>query len=347
MQWTGDEDFDRSCALPLLVQTARRWESLGYTGGDGTFHLDGVTGPDEYSALVDDNTYTNLMAARNLRYAADTAHRWPQEAAELQVIGEEIDRWRRAAETMTVPYNDERTMPVQHHGSTRRDRWDFTASAATDGYPLLLHAPYFEIYRREVVKQADLILAMHWCGDSFTPQEKALAFAYYEQVTVRDSSLSACTQAVLAAEVGQLDLAHDYLREAALMDLRNLEHNTRDGVHIASLAGAWLAIVCGFGGLRDHGGRLSFAPRLPETLSRLSFAVRWHGCKLRVLVTDQRARYTVEDAQPNQLELLHHGQPITLSPAKPVELDIPPISPLTSRPRQPQGRAPARADKDD
>jgi alpha,alpha-trehalose phosphorylase len=129
VQWTGDEDFERSCALPLLVGTARLWESLGYTGGDGAFHLDGVTGPDEYSALVDDNTYTNLMAARNLRYAADTAHRWPQDAAELQVTGDEIDRWRAAAGAMAVPYNDGHTMPEQHHGSTRRDRWDFAACA--------------------------------------------------------------------------------------------------------------------------------------------------------------------------------------------------------------------------
>lgn len=343
VHWTGDEEFERSCALPLLVQTARLWDSLGWHGKDGQFHIDGVTGPDEYSALVDDNTYTNLMAARNLRYAADAAERWPDDAADLDVSTAETSRWRAAAGLMAVPH-DANGMPEQDRGSTRHEPWDFAESASTDGYPLLLHAPYFEIYRRQVVKQADLVLAMHWCGDSFTPEEKASGFAYYEQLTVRDSSLSACSQAVLAAEVGHLELAHDYLREAAMMDLRDLEHNTRDGVHVASLAGAWLGLVCGFGGLRDHDGRLSFAPRLPASISRLSFAVRWRGCKVRVAVTGSRARYTVEDGSDTRLELLHHGERVLVAPGEPAELDVPPISPLTGRPEQPPGRAPIGPD---
>ncbi|MDQ1740803.1 MAG: alpha,alpha-trehalose phosphorylase, partial [Pseudonocardiales bacterium] len=228
--WTGDEDFEKGCALPLLVETARLWQSLGYAGKDGRFHIDGVTGPDEYSAIADDNTYTNLMAARNLQCAADAAQRWPVEAGGLEVTTEEIRQWQEAAASMAVAY-DEHQLPEQARGYHRREVWDFAASARTDGYPLLLHAPYFQVYRKQVVKQADLVLALHWCGDSFTPQEKLRAFDYYEQITVRDSSLSACSQAVVAAEVGHLQLAHDYLGEAALMDLRDLEHNTRDGVH--------------------------------------------------------------------------------------------------------------------
>ena len=107
------------------------------------------------------------------------------------------------------------------------------------------------------------MLAMHLRGDAFTAEQKARNFAYYEPLTVRDSSLSACTQAVMAAEVGQLDLAYDYLGEAALMDLHDLEHNTRDGVHMASLAGAWTALVAGFGGMRAGAGALAFARGCP------------------------------------------------------------------------------------
>jgi alpha,alpha-trehalose phosphorylase len=118
----------------------------------------------------------------------------------------------------------------------------------------------FAFGSKQVVKQADLVLALHWRGDAFTDEEKSRDFAYYEALTVRDSSLSACTQAVIAAEVGHLELAYDYFGEAALMDLHDLEHNTRDGVHIASLAGAWLTAVAGFGGMRDHDGTLTFAP---------------------------------------------------------------------------------------
>jgi alpha,alpha-trehalose phosphorylase len=343
VDWTGDDDFEREVALPILVETARLWLSLGYTGDDDAFHLDGVTGPDEYSAIVDDNTFTNLMAARNLRRAAETADRWPEEAAELGVEQDETEQWRHAAQTMAVPYDEERGMPEQDRGSTRHQRWDFERSAANEGDPLLLSAPYFDLYRRQVVKQADLVLALHWCGDSFSAEEKARAFAYYEELTVRDSSLSACSQAVVAAEVGHLDLAYDYLSEAALLDLRDAEHSTANGLHVASLAGAWIGLVCGFGGLRDHEGQLSFAPRLPAAITRLSFAIRWRGSKVRVLVEGDRVTYAVEDGPDLRLELLHHGQPFTLGTDHPVELSVPALSPLTEVPRQPAGRAPERA----
>jgi alpha,alpha-trehalose phosphorylase len=151
----------------------------------------------------------------------------------------------------------------QAEGFTRHQVWDFAGTSAGQ-YPLMLHFPYFDLYRKQVVKQADLVLAMHLCGSAFTAEQKARNFEYYERLTVRDSSLSACTQATIAAEVGHLDLAFDYLGEAALMDLHDLEHNTRDGVHIASLAGTWAALVSGFGGFRDLDGTFSFTPRLPR-----------------------------------------------------------------------------------
>ncbi len=146
-----------------------------------------------------------------------------------------------------------------------------------------------------MVKQADLVLAMHWRGDAFTAEQKARNFAYYERRTVRDSSLSACTQAVIAAEVGHLELAHDYLGEAALMDLHDLHDNTRDGLHIASLAGAWLALVAGFGGMRDHDGELSFAPRLPGRINRLEFSLLWRGLRLRVDVRSNEVTYSLRN----------------------------------------------------
>jgi alpha,alpha-trehalose phosphorylase len=339
VQWTGDQKFQAECALPLLVHTARLWMSLGHFGADDCFHIDGVTGPDEYSALVEDNTFTNLMAARNLRYAALTAQQLLAEAEQLKVSRAETEQWLAAAEAITVPC-DEKGMPEQFRGSTRGEWWDFETSAELAEYPLLLHRPYFDIYRKQVVKQADLVLAMHWCGDSFSPEEKAAAFAYYEQLTVRDSSLSACSQAVIAAEVGQLELAHDYVREAALMDLEDLEHNTRDGVHVASLAGAWLGLVCGFGGMRDHEGNLSFAPRLPAALHRLQFTVRWHGCKVRVRTEADRVRYSIEHPAHASITVVHHGESHILAAGTPLELEIPPLPDPGPRPRQPAGRAP-------
>ena len=263
----------------------------------------------------------------------------------MGITSYEVNRWSSAAESVAVPYDEVRAIPQQDQGSTHRERWNFAATAHQNGYPLLLHSPYVEIYRKQVVKQADLVLAMHWCGDQFTPQEKAKAFAYYEEITVRDSSLSASTQCVIAAEVGHLELAHAYLREAALMDLRDLEHNTRDGLHIASLAGAWLGVVCGFGGLRDHGGRLRFAPRLPKAVSSLAFTIRWHGSRVRVDVTRNHARYTLRAGSAASVQIFHHDAEHTVTAGAPLVLPIPMIVPLTHTPTQPVGRSPEMLDQ--
>src|SRR5947209_8119696 len=172
------------------------------------------------------------MAARNLQGAADAAGRHGDEAKALGVDVEEMASWRDAAAAMLIPYDKHANVHPQSEEFTEHAVWDFDSTPA-DHYPLLLHYPYFDLYRKQVVKQADLVLAMHLRGDAFTPEQKLRNFDYYEGLTVRDSSLSAATQAVIAAEVGHLDLALDYTGEAALMDLRDLEHNTRDGLHMA------------------------------------------------------------------------------------------------------------------
>ncbi|MFG2309132.1 glycoside hydrolase family 65 protein [Streptomyces sp. NPDC048566] len=317
---TGDTHFERDTGVELLTETARLWRSLGHHDHQGRFHIDGVTGPDEYSAVADDNTYTNLMARANLLAAADVVERHPARAAELGVDEEESAAWRDAAEAMHIPYNEELGVHEQHSGFTRYQRWDFDATRA-DQYPLMLHFPYFDIYRKQVVKQADLVLAMYKCSPFFDDEHKVRNFAYYEPLTVRDSSLSACCQAVIAAEAGHPGLAYDYLVEAALMDLEDLEHNTRDGLHIASLAGTWMALVAGFGGLRHHDGVAAFAPRLPERFSRLAFSLELHGRRLRVEIHQDTATYTLVSGEP--LEIHHYREPVTVDPDKPFSLPIP------------------------
>jgi alpha,alpha-trehalose phosphorylase len=335
---TGDEEFARTVGVELLVWTARLWRSLGHHDSAGAFHIDGVTGPDEYSAVSDDNVYTNLMARRNLTAAADAVARYPDRAAGLGVDDEEAASWRDAAKGMVVPYDAELGVHPQSAGFTGHQEWDFEATPA-DHYPLMLHFPYFDLYRKQVVKQADLVLAIQRFPDEFTPEQKARDFAYYERITVRDSSLSAASQAVLAAMVGELRLAHDYLAEAALTDLDDLHDNTVNGLHIAPLASAWVAVTSGFGGMRHDGGRLSFAPCLPPRLDRLSFGVRVRGALLRVEITRTQVTYTLRDGEV--LDLHHHDQAVRLRPGEPVELALrpPPQPPELS---QPVGRAPRR-----
>ncbi|MFF3404804.1 glycoside hydrolase family 65 protein [Streptomyces sp. NPDC002742] len=333
---TGDTRFERDTGVELLTETARLWRSLGHHDHQGRFHIDGVTGPDEYSAVADDNTYTNLMARANLLAAADAVERHPRRAGELGVDEEESAAWRDAADAMHIPYNHELGVHEQNAGFTRYQRWDFTTTRA-DQYPLMLHFPYFDIYRKQVVKQADLVLAMYKCSPFFDDEHKARNFAYYEPLTVRDSSLSACCQAVIAAETGHPGLAYDYLVEAALMDLEDLEHNTRDGLHIASLAGTWMALVAGFGGLRHHGGNLEFAPRLPERFSRLAFSLEVLGRRLRVEIEQDVATYTLANGGP--LEIRHYREPFTVDADKPHSLPIP-APRLRPAPDQPPHRRP-------
>ncbi|MGE0795501.1 MAG: glycoside hydrolase family 65 protein [Acidimicrobiia bacterium] len=333
---TEDTEFERDVALEVLVESARLWRSLGHHDAAGAFRIDGVTGPDEYSAIADNNVYTNLMAAQNLRAAADVVARHPDAAAELGVAAEEAASWRAAAEAMTIPYDERLGVHPQSEGFTSHDLWDFE-STPPEQYPLLLHVPYFDLYRKQVVKQADLVLAMHLRGDAFTPEQKARNFAYYEAITVRDSSLSACTQAVIAAEVGHVELAYDYLAEAALMDLGDLERNTRDGLHMASLAGAWIAVVAGLGGMRASPS-LRFAPRLPEDIERLTFRISYRSRRIGVRVTPTAATYELLQGPP--IHITHYGAPVALDGA-PVELPIPPVD-ATAVPTQPPGRAPLR-----
>ncbi|MGW2239879.1 glycoside hydrolase family 65 protein [Streptomyces sp. NPDC001759] len=335
---TGDEQFEREAGVELLVETARLWRSLGHHDHRGDFHIDGVTGPDEYSAIADDNTYTNLMARQNLLAAAEACERHPDRAAQLGVDDEESAAWRDAADAMYVPYNRELGVHEQHEGFTRHQRWDF-AGTRPDQYPLMLHFPYFDLYRKQVVKQADLVLAMYTCAGFFDEEHVARNFAYYEPLTVRDSSLSACVQAVVAARAGHLELAYDYTGEAALMDLEDLEHNTRDGLHIASLAGTWTALVAGFGGLRRDGDVLSFAPCLPERLSRLAFNLQLLGRRLRVEIGPDKATYTLLSGPP--LTIRHHGTQVTVRTESPVLRTVP-QPPAHPAPEQPPHRSPIR-----
>ncbi|HEV2452112.1 MAG TPA: glycoside hydrolase family 65 protein [Streptosporangiaceae bacterium] len=333
---TEDSAFELEVGLELLVETARLWRVIGHHDADGRFRIDGVTGPNEYNAVVDNNVYTNLMAQRNLIAAADAASRLPDRAGELGVTTEEAAAWRDAAHSMVIPYDERLGVHPQHEGFTDHARWDFENTPA-EKYPLLLHYPYVDLYRKQVVKQADLVLAMHMRGDAFTPEQKARNFAYYEALTVRDSSLSASTQSVMAAEVGQLELAYSYLAEAALMDLHDVQHNTRDGLHMASLAGAWMALVAGFGGTRAEGGTLRFAPRLPSGITQLVFKLRYQGRRLCVSIGPRRARYELLDGEP--LTIVHDGEELTVED-KPVERDVAPVD-AGPAPHQPAGREPA------
>lgn len=307
---TGDTEFLHREGVDIAVETARLWATLGFWrtldgAADETFHIHGVTGPDEYTTVVNDNLFTNVMARFNLRFAARTV----REMAELdgEVYRKMVDRlgldpaepegWERAAEAMHIPFSPALGIHPQDHVFLEREIWDLE-NTPPDKRPLLLHFHPLVIYRYQVLKQADVVLALFLQGNHFSDEDKLADFEYYDPLTTGDSTLSAVVQAILAAEVGYQELALEYFRQSIFVDLADLHHNASDGVHVASAGGVWTALVSGFGGMRDHFGELSFDPRLPADWPELSFVLHWHGTRLQITVTCDELRVAASDGDP-------------------------------------------------
>ena len=315
----GDTGILVDLGAEILVSTARLWAGLGFMNpSDDRFHIHGVTGPDEYTAVVNDNAFTNLMARRNLRYAAEVLEWLAEEDAvvhrrlckRLALDKAEIESWRRCADAMYVPFDAERGIHPQDDSFLEREVWDF-AGTPLENYPLLLNYHPLVIYRHQVLKQADVVLAMFLLGDEFTIEQKRRNFDYYDPLTTGDSSLSACVQSILASEIGYQDRAAEYFQYALLMDLADVSGNVVDGVHIASTGGVWMALTYGFGGMRDHGGVLRFDPRLPDGWDRLAFPLRFRERSLRVTLTPGSIELLLEDGEPLEVEV--RGESVTLT----------------------------------
>jgi alpha,alpha-trehalose phosphorylase len=327
VQVTGDQSVLADFGAEILVETARLWLNLGFYAADGRFHIHGVTGPDEYTPLVDDNVYTNLMARENLRYAANVVQQLRQEQARsyeelarhAALQDEEVDRWRQAAERMCVPYDEQCGIHPQDAAFLNQEPWDF-AGTPDDRYPLLLHYHPLVLGRYQVVKQADVVLAMLLVGDQFTASQRRANFFYYEPITTGDSSLSHAIQSVVAAEMGAEDLALMHFRHALFMDLTNWAGNAEDGVHVASAGGVWMALVYGVAGLRDYGGRLAFAPRLPAGWKRLAFALRVQGRTIAVALS--RRSITLRLEQGDGLDVRVGDKRVHLTPGLPATVRL-------------------------
>jgi trehalose/maltose hydrolase-like predicted phosphorylase len=329
-------DLDSSGGLEVLVETARLWMSLGHEDAAGAWHLFGMTGPDEYTGVVDDNVFTNLMARRNLRWAADACRQRQARASELGVDPAETAAWRSAADAVHIAWDEGLGVHPMNTNFTSYEEWRFEESAA---YPVQEHEHYATFYRRQVLKQADLVQALWWCRDDFTAEEVARDLEYYDARTVRDSSLSAAVQAVVCAQAQHPDLALRYLRECALVDLRDIQGDTAGGLHLAAVAGAWLAFVAGLGGLREDHEDLEIAPLLPSSLSRTAFHVTWRGRLLRVETTREGTTVTLVRGE-GPLTVVVDGAPLPVTAAAPVHAPLRAPTPLLDEPRQPLGREP-------
>ena len=321
----GDAEFMERWGVELLVETARMWADLGFYGDDGRFHIHGVTGPDEYTTVVNDNAFTNLMARLNLFVAAaavrDLSERSPEALRQLadtpELLLEEAVAWEGAARAMFVPYDRERGIVPQDAAFLEREHWDLR-STPRELFPLLLHFHPLTIYRHQVIKQADVVLALFLLDDEFSLDEKRRNFRYYDPLTTGDSSLSAAVQSIVAAQIGDQEKAMEYFEYALMMDLGDVAGNVSDGVHVASTGGVWQALVFGFGGIRDREGRLEVKPALPPGWDSLAFSLRYRDRQLRIHLGKAGERISLEEGEPLQIGI--RGNYHTLKAGETLEL---------------------------
>ncbi len=332
---SGDTDFLIREGVEVLVETARMWASLAFkrVNGDDQYHIHGVTGPDEYTAVVNDNMFTNVMARFNLRAAAVVVdriqHRRPDDyerlAHRLKLDPAETAEWAHIADTLSIPFDERLGFHPQDAHFLEREMWDLEATPA-EKRPLLLHFHPLVIYRYQVLKQADVVLALLLLSDDFTPEEKLADFEYYDPLTTGDSTLSGVVQAIIAAEVGYQDLALEYFISSLFVDLGNLHLNAADGVHVASAGGTWSALVYGFAGMRDHNGApsfdrpVSFDPRLPRGWAGLSFPLTLAQSRIRVDLTRDAIAFTCETGDGAAVSV--RGRVVTVKPGEPVTVPL-------------------------
>jgi alpha,alpha-trehalose phosphorylase len=327
---TADIDFLSYGAVDIAVETARMWTTLGFwrSNGEDRFEIHGVTGPDEYTTVVNNNLFTNVMARFNLRYAIEALRALELERPDayrravkrLNLEESELAEWERVAAAMTIPYSESLQIHPQDSQFLEREVWDLEATPE-DRKPLMLHFHPLVIYRFQVLKQADVVLALFLQGDQFTFDEKLADFDYYDPLTTSDSSLSKIVQSIIAAEVGYQDLALSYFLDTAFVDLEDRHGNTSDGVHVAAAGGVWNSLVSGFGGMRDYDGALTFDPRLPKDWPELRYRLAWRGTRMLVTLTAASMHVSVIDGD-DPVSFLVRGEFFEVAPGRDVEIPL-------------------------
>ncbi|WP_371765816.1 glycoside hydrolase family 65 protein [Massilia sp.] len=314
---TNDFDFMAEQGAEIVLETARIWTGIGSYDRAHRFCINAVTGPDEYTAIVNNNYYTNAMARMHMTFAADVAERLRAErpadyARVAHAIGledAEIQAWRAASAAMRLPYDEALGIHEQDDSFLSKKPWDF-ASTPNENYPLLLHYHPLVIYRHQVCKQADVVLALLLLSNQFSLDDKRRDFDFYERVTTHDSSLSSCIFSIVASEIGYRDKAYGYFMETARLDLDNTHANTQYGVHTAAMAGTWLGVAYGFAGMRLDDAGLRFAPTLPDRWTGYRFKAQVRGALLEVAVDGTGTDYRL--LRGAGLTFAHAGTTIAL-----------------------------------
>ncbi|MEI3613251.1 glycoside hydrolase family 65 protein [Pseudogracilibacillus sp. SO30301A] len=321
---TKDEAFLKDNMAEVLFETARLWMDTGHML-DGQFRIDDVTGPDEYTCIVNNNYYTNVMAKHNLIWASKVYNLLEETepvvlaklVEQLDISQKEAGEWQEAGEKMYLPYDEQLKINAQDDTFLQKQRWVLENTPA-DKFPLLLNYHPLTLYRYQVCKQADTVLAHFLLEDEQDFETMKRSYDYYEEITTHDSSLSHCAFSIMASKLGYKEKAYDYFLETARLDLDNTHGNTKDGLHMANMGGTWLAIVYGFAGVRVKEDGLSLAPSLPEQWNSLEFKIQFRGRLLKVHLDRDSVTYLIIEG--DGLEIRHFGEKVWLESGEEVTL---------------------------
>ena len=308
-QATADVEFLLEGGAEILLETGRFWSSRAQAESDGFCHIRGIIGPDEYHEHVDDNAYTNVMARWNIRRALETVallrERWPDQWARLSsslgLSDAEIAAWRTVAETMATGLDPQTGLFEQFKGFFDLQEIDLAAYAGRS-VPMDVVLGRERMQRSKVVKQADVVALYGLLPEEFPGDSGRVNFRYYEPRCGHGSSLSATMHGVVAARLGETDLALRYFRDTVAIDLADNHTTILGGLHMASLGGTWLVAILGFAGLSLKNDGIAFAPKLPPTWKRLGFAISWQGRRIRIGIDGTKqllsARLEAGEAMP-------------------------------------------------
>ena len=301
---TKDLDFMLEKGAEILFETARLWLDVGdfYRG---EFQINDVTGPDEYTCIVNNNYYTNSLAQYHLRWAVKFYQMLKplddfnilKDKIELQEV--EIEEFNQAAENMYLPYDEVLKINPQDDSFLQKKKWDIKSIPA-DKFPLLLHYHPLHLYRHQICKQADTVLAHFILEDSQNEDTIRNSYSYYEDITTHDSSLSKCVFSIMAAKLGMEKKAYEYFNDAVFIDILNHYRNTKDGIHMANMGGNYMAVVYGFGGFRLKEDGIHFSPILPEQWQGYRFHISYEGSRIEVSIQKNECVFHLEagEAKP-------------------------------------------------
>ncbi len=299
---TGDLSYMAEKGAEALIETARLWLDAGHWQ-DGVFCLDCVTGPDEYTCVVNNNYYTNRSAQYHLKWTVRLCEALRGQGMLSPVTkrtgltDSELLAFSEASEGMRLPFSSEFGICAQDDSFLRKAKLD-PAKIPRSRFPLLLHYHPLYLYRHQVCKQADTVLSHFLFEEGESEECIRKTYRYYESITTHDSSLSECVFSMMAARIGDPEKAYRYYRRSAALDLEDTHGNTRDGIHAANMGGCWMGVVFGFGGLRIAEKGLSFKPCLPRQWTGYRFTVRWRGTLLSVAVDTNVAAFQTLEGPP-------------------------------------------------